>query len=62
MQMTQKPPPVPPQNRSDKGPGSDPKRNDGKQKTSDPTDNLREQGRYGNIKQNTTNQGYQQDR
>ena len=60
--MTAKMPPVPPENRSDKGPGSDPQINKGKQKTSDTTNNLNEQGRYGNIKQNTTNQGYQQDR
>jgi hypothetical protein len=54
-------PPVPPDNRSTKGPGSDPnvKSSDG-----DAPDraNLREQGRQGNIHQNTTNQGYQQDR
>jgi len=54
-------PPVPPHNRSPKGVGSehqqpheDPKRG--------PRENLAEQGRQGNIKQNTTNQGYQQDR
>jgi hypothetical protein len=56
-----KTPPVPPQNRSPKGVGSenhlhldDPKPG--------PRENLDEQGRQGNIKQNTTNQGYQQDR
>jgi hypothetical protein len=57
-------PPIPPENRSKKGPGGD--------EALDPeafngTDaegqrNLAEQGRQGNIKQNTTNQGYQQDR
>jgi hypothetical protein len=58
-------PPVPPANRSNKGPGK-PSRNTA------PTDatadkepsarNLAEQDRQGNIQQNTTNQGYQQDR
>jgi hypothetical protein len=59
--MTHKMPPVPPENRSPQGTGSDPnvKSSDG-----DAPDraNLREQGRQGNIHQNTTNQGYQQDR
>jgi hypothetical protein len=53
-------PPVPPEQRSNKGPGSDPKveveeRIPGRE-------NFDTQGRHGNIKQNTTNQGYQQDR
>jgi hypothetical protein len=54
-------PPVPPANRSTKGPGASRK---GKEKDSKPPkrENLAEQGRQGNIKQNTTNQGYQQDR
>lgn len=53
-------PPVPAEQRSNKGPGSDP--------ATDPEDkvpgreNFDSQGRHGNIKQNTTNQGYQQDR
>jgi hypothetical protein len=53
-------PPVPPDNRSHKGPGSDP----APQTTDKPAQrqNLAEQGRQGNIKQNTTNQGHQQDR
>lgn len=61
-------PPVPPAGRSPKGPGP---------QTEQPSDlsggvaeanksgrdrHLGEQGRQGNIKQNTTNQGYQQDR
>ena len=54
-------PPVPPEQRSPKGPGSDP------QVTKDDNvatgnRNLKEQGRQGNIYQNTHNQGYQQDR
>jgi hypothetical protein len=54
-------PPVPPANRSPKGPGATPNvsTNDPK---APPRENLAEQGRQGNIKQNTTNQGYQQDR
>jgi hypothetical protein len=63
--MTQKMPPVPPENRSPKGPGSDPAvsaESPIDKKNADRTRNLGEQGRQGNIKQNTTNQGYQQDR
>jgi hypothetical protein len=54
-------PPVPPANRSNKGTGSapEPRKDAIKEK---PPKNLREQGEQGNIKQNTTNQGYQQDR
>ena len=57
-------PPVPPANRSPKGPGSDPKvKSKVKSKeqkpadTSDASKNLAEQDQEGNIKQNTTNQG-----
>jgi len=59
--MTNKMPPVPPANRSPKGPGADPdpKPSDG---VAPPRENLSEQGRQGNIHQNTTNQGHQQDR
>jgi hypothetical protein len=59
--MSAKPPPVPPANRSSKGTGADPrvKMDDGKPPE---PENLTEQGRQGNIHQNTTNQGYQQDR
>ena len=53
-------PPVPPENRSPKGPGADP---DVKSEDRAPDrDNLQQQGRQGNIRQNTHNQGYQQDR
>jgi hypothetical protein len=54
-------PPVPPEQRSPKGPGSDPEisKDDN---ASVGNRNLREQGRQGNIYQNTHNQGYQQDR
>jgi len=59
--MTDKMPPVPPASKSPKGPGADPdaKPSDG---GAPPRENLSEQGRQGNIHQNTTNQGYQQDR
>lgn len=62
--MTKRVPPIPPENKSDKGPKvavdqsvptdaatPDPKRR-----------NVAQQGRQGNIKQNTTHQGYQQNR
>jgi len=53
-------PPVPPEQRSPKGTGSDPKL---KQDNTVPDrENLDQQGRQANIKENTTNQGYQQDR
>jgi hypothetical protein len=57
-----KSPPVPPENQSHKGTG-DPKtaKPDQTGKTGR-IDNTREQGQQGNIAQNTTNQGYQQDR
>lgn len=55
--------PIPPAAQSPKGPG------DAKRQQADDTsrmermpENLAEQDRQGNIKQNTTNQGYQQDR
>ncbi|MGY4369832.1 hypothetical protein ACVW1A_005897 [Bradyrhizobium sp. LB1.3] len=61
--MTGKMPPVPHTNQSPKGTG-DSKRTSadrkprGQQRAQDPD----QQGQQGNIKQNTTNQGYQQDR
>ena len=61
--MTSTMPPVPPDNQSRKGTG------DTKQTSSNQTargqqrvENPDQQGQQGNIKQNTTNQGYQQDR
>jgi hypothetical protein len=58
-------PPVPPAGRSNKGPGAaDP--NAPSDVAGDVADsrhrNIDKQGRQGNIKVNTTNQGYQQDR
>ena len=58
--MSTKPPAVPRENRSPKGTGSQPEPQN--EKPNKITKNLAEQGRQGNIKQNTTNQGYQQDR
>jgi hypothetical protein len=61
--MTGKSRPIPPENRSDKGPGGAASAGlDQDQHGQERTRNLAEQGRQGNIKQNTTNQGYQQDR
>jgi hypothetical protein len=61
--MSTRPPPVPPANRSPKGP-ENAQRPDAK--TAPPErpvpNNTAEQGRQGNISQNTHNQGYQQDR
>jgi hypothetical protein len=51
---------VPPEQLSDKGPGSDPKIE--REENIPGRENFDTQGRQGNIKQNTTNQGYQQDR
>lgn len=62
--MSHRLPPVPPANRSPKGPGESAKSTAPKDTaTPDPHQrNLAEQGRQGNTKQNTTNQGFQQDR
>ena len=46
--MAKKSPPVPPENRSTKGPGSDPKEHQEKPDTE--PDNLAEQGQQGNIR------------
>jgi hypothetical protein len=53
-------PPVPPENRSPKGPEAQPERDPGQREPA--RENLQQQGRQGNIRQNTHNQGYQQDR
>ena len=59
--MPTRPPPMPPANRSPKGAG--PRRKTrAKPGTNPKGKNLSEQGRQGNIRQNTRNQGYQQDR
>jgi len=61
--MTGKMPPVPPASQSTKGTGDDKQTSPdraphGQQRAQNPD----QQGQQGNIKQNTTNQGYQQDR
>lgn len=56
-------PPVPPENQSHKGSGEHRKSDTGAAKGDHSRErNLAEQGRQGNIRQNTTHQGYQQDR
>jgi hypothetical protein len=56
-------PPVPPAGRSTKGPGdATPTKSDMHKGTESDPPNTEKQGQQGNIKQNTTNQGYQQDR
>jgi hypothetical protein len=57
-------PPVPPANRSPKGPGSDPEPNTGlhPKGSNNPDNNPDQQGQSANTKQTTTHQGYQQDR
>ena len=56
--MTSHMPPVPPANRSDKGPGSDPKAEQDTSAHHPKPENSAEQGETANIKQNTTNKGY----
>lgn len=63
--MSAHPPPVPPEQRSPMGGAASktgPKSQAKPDAYRDQNRNLGEQGRQGNIKQNTTNQGYQQDR
>jgi len=61
--MSNKPPPVPPAGRSKKGPAQEHRDARGNaQHGHAPVENTKEQGHQGNIHQNTTNQGYQQDR
>ena len=55
-------PPVPPAARSDKGPSGTPKGDKGEAQAQPAPENLAEQDRQGNVKQNTTHQGYQQGR
>jgi hypothetical protein len=62
--MTSRPPPVPPASRSPKGPGDQalPATAEDRKGAEPVPENLKEQDRQGNVRQNTTNQGYQQDR
>lgn len=59
--MSSKPPPIPPENRSDKGPGEGPEaRIKDESKQASPPDH--KTGQAANTKINTTHQGSQQDR
>lgn len=61
--MTAHTPPVPPANRSHKGPGSGtPAPSDTEEKHAHKHENLKEQGAGANLRQNTSNKGYQQNR
>jgi hypothetical protein len=66
--MASKMPPIPRDNRSPKGPGADPavkadETGKGVQQTlREVPENPDQEGQQGNTKQNTTHQGYQQDR
>ena len=60
-------PPVPPADRSNKGPGGEARENPAAEESAEARaggkdGNTGEQGRAGNIKQNTSHQGHQQDR
>lgn len=55
-------PPVPPAGRSKKGPAGPPRVDDQTPDIDSRKRDLAKQGRQGNISQNTTNPGYQQDR
>lgn len=62
--MSAHPPPVPPDNRSDKGPGEPKQAPPGETEAQGvkSTGDAGEKRANGNIKQNTRNTGYQQDR
>lgn len=60
--MSAHPPPVPPDQRPKHGADLNKADVAGSSSQGSPDGNLAEQGRAGNIKQNTTNKGLQQDR
>jgi len=60
--MTHKQPPVPPGQKSPKQGNGRPTHAEQSAKSNSIPENVREEGRQGNIYQNTHNQGYQQDR
>lgn len=61
--MSNRPPPVPPAGRSKKDPAPDQRApRDDTRHGHAPVENTKEQAQQGNVHQNTTNQGYQQDR
>lgn len=55
-------PPVPPEERSNKGPGDKAHPDPDTSKKMERPVNVEERGRWGNINQNTHNVGYQQER
>jgi hypothetical protein len=57
-----KPPPTPPENRSPKGTGDEKPAEKTANEAGSANLNPEQQGQQGNTKQNTTHQGYQQDR
>jgi hypothetical protein len=59
--MTKKAPPIPDENRSHKGPG-EPAQKGQQPPRGGPRPNANSEGRADNIRQNTNNQGFQQDR
>jgi hypothetical protein len=60
--MSKPPPPTPPANRSDKGTGEEKSVAGSKPDGSQGEPNPDQKGQQANTKQNTTHQGYQQDR
>ena len=63
--MSAHPPPIPPDNRSPRGPGEPASLNKAADQKLHPeraNSNPDEKGEQGNMRQNTTNTGYQQDR
>ena len=56
--MTSRMPPIPPANRSNKGPGQKAEAPRDTSRKKDHTENTDEQGETANIKQNTTNAGF----
>jgi hypothetical protein len=60
--MSARTPPVPPAGRSNKGPGQQTEAPKAEAKPPKVPGNTQEQGRQGNIHQNTTHSGHQQDR
>jgi hypothetical protein len=62
--MSNKPPPIPPEQRSGRGPGEPAEADAGADANRGRTDKppTSRQARHGNIAQNTHHQGYQQDR
>ncbi len=63
MPMSAHPPPVPPEQRSNKGPGETGRETEAKSEAAGRKKPIDEKaGGHGAVKQNTTNTGYQQDR